>query len=182
MTIFLNILLALIALPLIVALFVRKKYALQRTITINRPCAVLYDYVSHVRNQEAFNKWMMADPHARKTYRGTDGTVGFVYAWDSDVKQVGQGEQEIKDLVADARVALEVRFIKPFEGKADSTITFQSISPDQTTVTWAFQSGMKYPMNIMLLFIDFEKILGKDLEITLQNLKDVQENKTVAYL
>jgi hypothetical protein len=34
---------------------------------------------------------------------------------------------------------------------------------------------MKYPMNIMLLFINFEKILGKDLEITLRNLKDIQE-------
>jgi hypothetical protein len=101
--------------------------------------------------------------------------VGFVYAWDSDVKQVGQGEQEIKNLMADERVELEVRFVKPFEGRADSIITFQSVSPDQTNVTWAFQSGMKYPMNIMLLFINFEKILGKDLEITLQNLKDVQE-------
>ena len=34
---------------------------------------------------------------------------------------------------------------------------------------------MKYPMNIMLLFINFEKLLGKDLEITLRNLKDIQE-------
>jgi uncharacterized protein YndB with AHSA1/START domain len=173
--IIISILLAVIALPLIVALFVRKKYALQRSITINRPRAAVYDYVSQIRNQDAYNKWVMADPHSRKTFRGTDGTVGFVYAWDSDVKQVGQGEQEIKNLIADERVELEVRFVKPFEGRADSIITFQSVSPDQTNVTWGFQSGMKYPMNIMLLFINFEKILGKDLEITLQNLKDVQE-------
>jgi hypothetical protein len=175
MTTFISILIAVIALPLIVALFVRKKYALQRSITINRSRADVYDYISHIRNQDAYNKWVMADPHSRKTFRGTDGTVGFVYAWDSDVKQVGQGEQEIKNLVADQRVHLEVRFIKPFEGRADSIITLQGISPDQTTVTWAFQSGMKYPMNIMLLFINFEKILGNDLEITLQNLKTVQE-------
>jgi hypothetical protein len=175
MTIIISILLAVIVLPLVVALFVRKKYALQRSVTINRPPAVVYYYVSHIRNQDAYNKWVMADPHSRKTFRGTDGTLGFVYAWDSDVKQVGQGEQEIKTLITDQRVALEVRFVKPFEGRADSIITFQSISPDQTNVTWAFQSGMKYPMNIMLLFINFEKILGNDLEITLQNLKNVLE-------
>lgn len=175
MATFMIILITVIALPLIVALFVRKKYALQRSITINRPRAALYDYASHIRNQDAYNKWVMADPHARKTFRGTDGTVGFVYAWDSDVKQVGKGEQEIKNLITDERVELDVRFIKPFEGQADSIITFQSLSPDQTNVTWAFHSGMKYPMNIMLLFINFEKILGSDLEITLQNLKNVQE-------
>jgi uncharacterized protein YndB with AHSA1/START domain len=175
MTIFLSVLFGVIVLPLVVALFVRKKYALQRSITINRPRAAVYDYVSYVRNQEAYNKWVMADPHARKNFRGSDGMEGFVYAWDSDVKQVGQGEQEIKKLVTDERVELEVRFIKPFDGRADSIITFQPVSAEQTSVTWAFQSGMKYPMNIMLLFINFEKILGNDLEITLQNLKSQQE-------
>jgi hypothetical protein len=37
----------------------------------------------------------MMDPDMKKTYRGTDGTVGFVSEWESNKKDVGTGEQEI---------------------------------------------------------------------------------------
>lgn len=36
----------------------------------------------------------MTDPNMRKNFKGTDGTVGFCYAWDGN-KKAGKGEQEI---------------------------------------------------------------------------------------
>jgi len=36
---------------------------------------------------------------------------------------------------------------------------------------------MKYPMNIMLLFMDIPGMLGKDLETSLTNLKSVLEKQ-----
>jgi hypothetical protein len=36
---------------------------------------------------------------------------------------------------------------------------------------------MKYPMNIMLLFMNMDEMLGKDLETGLVNLKAVMEKK-----
>jgi hypothetical protein len=33
-----------------------------------------------------------------KGIRGTDGTVGFVYGWDSKNKNAGKGEQEIMNI------------------------------------------------------------------------------------
>ena len=38
----------------------------------------------------------MMDRNVKKSFKGTDGTVGFVAAWDSDNKKVGKGEQEVK--------------------------------------------------------------------------------------
>jgi hypothetical protein len=34
----------------------------------------------------------MMDPNAKMEYKGTDGTVGFISAWDSKIKYVGKGE------------------------------------------------------------------------------------------
>jgi hypothetical protein len=51
----------------------------------------------------------------------------------------------------------------------------QSVSGDQTNVKWGFESEMKYPMNLMLLFMNMENMVGKDLSIGLSNLKSVLE-------
>lgn len=166
---------SLLVLVLIVALFVKKNYSLQRQITINRPKQEVFDFVKLTQNAMGYNKWFMTDPNHHKELHGTDGTPGFVYVWDSDVKQAGKGEQEIKSIIDGSLIKHEIRFIKPFEGKADATMETKDDGNGQTIVVWAFSSGMKYPMNIMLLLMDFEKVLGKDLEESLQNLKTLLE-------
>jgi hypothetical protein len=47
----------------------------------------------------------------------------------------------------------------------------ESAENGTTVVVWTFSSAMKYPTNIMMLFMNFEKMLGSDMEISLQNLK-----------
>lgn len=167
----LGAIIVLIAIVLIVAMFVRKNYVIRRQIIIDKPKQQVFDYVKFTQNAMQYNKWFMTDPNHRKELRGTDGTAGFVYAWDSDMKQAGKGEQETKAVADGARLDYEIRFIKPFEGKADVAMTTDAVTDISTRVDWSFSSGMKYPMNIMLLFMDFEKMLGKDMEESLQNLK-----------
>lgn len=117
----------------------------------------------------------MADPDMKKELRGTDGNVGFVYAWDSQNKQVGKGEQEITNIIEGEKVEYEIRFVKPFEGISPVYISTGSIAPSETRVKWVFQAKMPYPMNILLLFFNFPKMLGKDLEASLINLKTILE-------
>ena len=54
-------------------------------------------------------------------------------------------------------------------------MTCQSVNPNETTVSWGFNGKMKYPMNLMLLFMDMEEMLGNDLQTGLENLKNVLE-------
>ncbi len=68
----------------------------------------------------------MMDPNLKKDFRGTDGTVVFVFAWHGN-KQAGEGEQEIKSIREGERLDLEIRFVRPFEG-LDLPITTQPIS------------------------------------------------------
>ncbi len=115
-----------------------------------------------------------AGPALKKEFRGTDGTVGFVYAWDSNKKNAGKGEQEIKNIKEGERVDVEVRFQKPFHGIATAPIITEGMSANQTKVKWAMNGNTKYPLNFMNLFMD--NMLGKDLEASLNNLKTILEN------
>jgi hypothetical protein len=164
------ILAALIALVLIAALFTHKDYAIQRSIVIEKPRQEVFQYIRHLKNQDFYSKWVMADPNVKKSYRGTDGTVGFVYAWDGN-QQAGKGEQEIKNIQEGERMDLEIRFERPFAGIGNTPFITETVAPGQTRVTWGMSSAMRYPMNAMLLFMNMDKLLGKDLEESLSNLK-----------
>ncbi len=175
MNIFIKILIgigALITLLLIVALFVKKEYTIEREITINKPRTEVFNYVKHLKNQDNYSKWVMQDPEMKKEFRGTDGTVG-VYAWDSNKKNAGKGEQEIKGIKEGERVDVEVRFQRPFQGIATAPIITEGMSVNQTKVKWAMKGESKYPLNFMNLFMD--NMLGKDLEESLTNLKTILE-------
>lgn len=177
LTTILGIFAGIIAVVLVLALIAPKKYAVQRSIIINRSRQQIFDYIKFLRNMDYYSKWVMTDPNKRMTYTGTDGTEGFAAAWDSDIKQAGKGEQTIEKIIDGERIDIRVVFIKPFAGVADTYIATQSVTEDTTTVKWAFASKMPFPMNAMLLFINMEKMLGADMEISLNNLKQILEKE-----
>jgi uncharacterized membrane protein len=164
--------LIILAIPLIIALFVKNEYAVEREITINKPKTEVFNYVKHLKNQDNYSKWVRTDPNMKKNFHGTDGTIGFVYAWDGN-KEAGKGEQQIKNIVEGKRIDVEIRFVKPFEGLATAPIITEPVSENQTKVKWALKGKSAYPMNFMNLFID--NMLGKDLETSLSTLKGVLE-------
>ncbi len=168
--------LGLVALVLIVALFVKKEYAVVREITINKAKQEVFDYLKFLKNQDNFSVWAQRDSNMKKEFKGTDGTVGFVSAWDGN-KEVGKGEQEIKKITEGERLDFELRFIEPFEAKDNAYMTTEAVDTVHTKVTWGFDGKMNYPMNLMLVFMDMDKMLGPDLEKGLTNLKGVLEKE-----
>lgn len=164
--------LGLIVLLLVVALFVNKEYTVEKEVVVNKSKQEVFDYVKYVKNQNNYNKWAMADPNAKKEYKGTDGTVGFIYAWEGNNK-VGKGEQQIRNIEDGQRVDFDLHFIKPFEGKANAWITTESVSGNQTKIKWGMHGRSPYPLNIMNLFVP--GVLGKDLQTSLDQLKAILE-------
>lgn len=174
MKIFKKLLIALaiiIAIPLLLALFIKKDYAVEREIVINKPKPEVFDYVKYLKNQNNYSKWATMDPDMKKTYSGTDGTVGFVSGWESQKDDVGVGEQEIKKITEGERIDYELRFIKPFESTEQAYMITEEAGNNQTKVKWGFKGRMNYPMNLMLLFMDFEGMIGNDFETGLNRLK-----------
>jgi hypothetical protein len=171
------VLVILIAIPLIAALFLRKDYAVEREVTINKPKQEVFEYVKYLKNQNKFSKWANLDPNMKQEFRGTDGTVGFVSAWESQSDDVGKGEQEIKGIKDGERIDYEIRFLKPFESTSPAYMTTETVNGNQTKVKWGFSGHMPYPMNLMLSVMNMEQMLGDDFQLGLNNLKGIMEKQ-----
>ena len=170
------VLVVIIAALLVTALFTKKSYFVEKEVLINKPKNEVFDYVKYLKNQNQYSKWANLDPHMKTAFKGTDGAPGFVSAWDSNQKNVGKGEQEIKKITDGERIDYEIRFIKPFPSTAPSYMTTEAVNEHQTKVKWAFAGNMTYPMNLMLLFMDMNKMIGDDLQTGLNNLKGIMES------
>jgi hypothetical protein len=164
----------LIAIPLILALFVRSDYAVEREVLIERPKQEVFDYIRYLKNQDNFSVWAARDPDMVQQFRGIDGTVGFISAWEGN-DDVGKGEQEIVGISEGDRIDYVLRFIEPFEGNADASLITEDVGGNRTRVTWTFSSSMPYPFNLMLLVMDLDNLLGDDLQTGLDNLKAILE-------
>lgn len=163
---------AIIALLLIIALFMKKEHYVKREIIINAPLQKVFDYVRLLKNQDEFNKHAMAGPDREREYKGTDGTVGFIYSWKGN-KNAGEGEKEIKNIIEGKRVESEIRFVKPMTATASIIIETEPLSDDQTKLSWSNAGTLKYPVNIMIPMM--EKMLPKEMDSSLSTLKNILE-------
>jgi uncharacterized protein YndB with AHSA1/START domain len=166
----------LVAFVLIGAALVKSEYAVEREVTIHKPRPEVFKYVKFLKNQDNYSVWSQMDPNSKKTYTGIDGTVGFIATWDSKNENVGKGEQEITKIVEGERIDLALRFQEPFETNDMAYMVTEDASDGHTKVKWGFNGKMKYPMNLLLLFMDMEGMLGKDLQQGLDNLKAKMES------
>jgi len=170
-----SVIAALIILLLVIAMFIKKEYTIEREISINQPVQQVFFYIKYLKNQDAYSVWNQLDPAMQRTYSGTDGTVGFTYAWDSTNKQAGKGEQQITSIKEGERIDMALHFIKPFEGRSVAWMSTTPAAGNQSKVQWGINGKMNYPMNIMLLFMNMENMIGKDLSGGLANLKKILE-------
>ncbi len=168
---------AFIVLLLIVGLFVKKELSAEREVIINKPLQEVYEYVKLLKNQNNYSKWSAMDTGMKKTYKGIDGTIGFISAWDGN-KDVGKGEQEIKKIDVGRRIDYELRFEKPMKSTNKAFITTEAINDSTTKVTWGFEGKINYPFNVLNTFGTMDKSLGNDFGTGLKNLKILLEKRS----
>jgi imidazole glycerol phosphate synthase subunit HisF len=146
---------------------------IEKTIDISKDSAKVFDYLRLTRNQDNFSVWNMADPGMKKTFTGEDGKVGYTYSWESEMKNVGAGEQKITSVDEGSAIKYDIRFFRPMKNTGTSEFKVSSAGSSASRVTWIFESPSKFPMSLFAPI--FKKMLGKDLEKGLQNLKNILE-------
>jgi hypothetical protein len=161
-----------IVLLLIVALFMKREHYVKCEITINAPRQKVFDYLKLLKNQDTFNKYATTDPNRKEEFKGTDGTVGYIYSWSGN-KNAGEGEKEIINIIEGKKIETEIRFVKPMTTSATIIMETESLSDNQTKVTWSNAGKLKYPLNIMIPM--FQKMFAKDMDISLSTLKNILE-------
>lgn len=170
MTVFFYILAGVFVLILILAFLAPKTYNISRSIEIRQPKARVFEYLRFLKNQEAWSPWEKKDPNMVKQFRGTDGEVGAISSWQGN-REVGEGEQELTNIIPGERVESELRFFKPWKSTSSAYLVVEETSDNGSRVIWGFSGRNKFPMSIMMLFMNMDKMVGRDFEEGLAALK-----------
>ncbi len=148
-------------------------FRIQRSASITAPREKIFALINDFHNWGVWSPWEKKDPDMRRTFSGAPSGQGAAYAWEGD-KNVGKGRMEITEAVSPSKVALKLDFEKPFE--AHNTVAFM-FEPrgDATNVTWGMQGPTPFFAKIIHVFISMDKMVGKDMEQGLANLKAAAE-------
>jgi uncharacterized protein YndB with AHSA1/START domain len=148
-------------------------FRVQRAASIKAPPEKIFSLINDFNRWSVWSPWEKKDPAMKRTFGATTSGKGAEYAWEGN-KDVGQGSMEIAESVAPSKVALKLDFVKPFEAHNLVEFTLEPKS-DATTVTWLMQGDTPYFAKIIHVFINMDKMVGKDFETGLANLKAIAE-------
>ncbi len=148
-------------------------FSVQRTATINAPGDRIFPLINDFKRWDAWSPWEKKDPAMKRTYGSITSGKGAHYGWDGN-GDVGQGSMDITESVPATRVALNLDFVKPFEGHNTVVFTLASTG-NTTTVTWTMRGPAPFITKVMQVFCDMDSMIGKDFEAGLANLKTVAE-------
>ncbi len=163
---------ALIAVILIAASTKPNTVRYERSIVINASPDRILAQISDFRKWAPWSPWEKKDPDMHRDYSGSPSGVGAKYGWTGNSK-VGEGRMEVTGTTADS-VAIAMEFIKPW--KAHCAVVFRTTSDGGgTRLTWTMDGPQIFMGKVMSLFMDMDKMIGKDFEAGLGSLKAVAE-------
>jgi hypothetical protein len=149
-------------------------FRIQRSATIKAGPEKIYPHISDFHRWGAWSPWEKLDPALKRTYSGAPNGTGAVYEWDGN-KQVGKGRMEIMEASPSSRIMIKLDFLKPFEAHNTAEFTLNGHN-DGTNVTWAMNGRQPFMFKVMSLFFSMDKMIGKDFESGLANLRNIAES------
>jgi uncharacterized protein YndB with AHSA1/START domain len=148
-------------------------FRVQRTTSIKAPPEKIFALVNDLRSHGLWSPWEKKDPAMKKSYSGAASGAGSVYEWDGN-KNIGKGRMEITETAPPSKVTFKLDFIKPFEGHNIAEFTLDR-NGDATNVTWAIYGPSPFLSKVMSLFCNMDRMIGKEFETGLANLKTITE-------
>lgn len=162
-----------VALLLLFALTRPDAFRVERSITIKADPTKVFALLNDFHFFGKWSPWEALDPAMKVTHSGAASGPGAVYEWSGN-DAVGAGRMEILKTEPNRQVNVKLDFLQPFEGHNTSEYTL-STNGDATTVTWAMFGPSPYISKLIGLFVSMDRMIGKDFEKGLAQLKAVAE-------
>ena len=162
-----------IAIVLIIAATKPNTFSVQRATLVKAPAEKIFPFINDFHQWGSWSPYEHKDPAMKRTYGGAASGKGAVYAWDGD-RNVGSGRMEILDASAPAKIVIKLDFFTPFEGHNTAEFTMLP-QGDATNLTWLMHGPAPFMAKIMHVFMNIDRMVGKDFEIGLANLKRLTE-------
>lgn len=149
------------------------EFRVQRASTIKASPEKIYPLLTNFRSWSLWSPWENKDPGMKRRFGGTQQGTGAVYAWDGD-SNVGEGEMTIVEAVPASKVAVDLKFTRPFEARNRVDFTLEP-QGESTRVTWVMHGKSPFLAKVMQVFFDMDKMVGPDMDQGLVNLKAAAE-------
>ncbi|MGO4573421.1 SRPBCC family protein [Microvirga sp. 2TAF3] len=148
-------------------------FRIQRAASIKAPPEKIFAFINDFQHWGIWSPWEKMDPAMKRMHSGAASGKGSVYTWAGNSK-VGAGRMEITDTSPSSKVTIKLDFFKPFEGHNMAEFTLEPAG-DSTNVTWVMHGPRPYFVKLMSIFVNMDKMIGKDFETGLSNLKSAAE-------
>jgi hypothetical protein len=150
-------------------------FVVKRSAVIDAPPGTLEAMVSDFHQWGRWSPYETMDPAMKRTYGGPASGVGATYAWVGNDK-VGTGGMEIQKVIPAREVVVGLHFVKPFKADSIGRFTFEPQGAG-TRVTWSMEGENPYIAKLMGLVFNMDKLVGKDFETGLANMKKAAEKQ-----
>jgi Polyketide cyclase / dehydrase and lipid transport len=166
-----------LAVVVVLVLAARKPdhFRVQRSASIDAPPERIFPLINDFHRWGAWSPWEHKDPDMKRTFSGAGSGRGSIYEWAGNSK-VGTGRMEIVESSAPSKVAIQLDFLKPFEGHNIATFTMEPAGK-ATNVTWVMDGPTPFIGKIMHVFMNMDRMVGTDFEAGLANLKTAAEHE-----
>ena len=148
-------------------------FRVERATNIKAPPEKIFALVDDLRSHGRWSPWEKKDPAMKRTYSGAASGVGAIYEWEGN-KNIGKGRMEIAAVSPPSKIIFKLDFIKPFEAHNIAEFTLDERG-DATNVTWAIYGPSPLLSKVMGLFCNMDKMIGREFETGLANLKTIAE-------
>jgi polyketide cyclase/dehydrase/lipid transport protein len=148
-------------------------FRIERSGEMQAPPDKIFTQINDFHNWASWSPWEKMDPNLKRTYSGAASGWGAIYEWEGN-KKVGKGRMEIAESLAPSKITINLDFLKPFEAHNTAEFTLEP-KGDTTKLTWAMLGRQPFMFKVMKIFLDMDKMVGKDFEAGLANLKAIAE-------
>ena len=152
------------------------RFRVQRSLSVQAPADRIFGLINDFHKWASWSPYEKLDPTMTKTFSGAESGTGAAYAWSGNSK-AGEGRMEILSTVPPSKITIKLDFLKPFEGHNTAEFTMEP-SGGATKVTWAMFGPQKFMFKLMSIFMSMDKLVGKDFEQGVANIKGLAENKS----
>jgi Polyketide cyclase / dehydrase and lipid transport len=163
-----------IAVVLILAATKPDTFTVQRAAVVKAPPEKIFPLINDFHQWGTWSPWEGKDPGMKRNYSGAASDRGAVYAWDGN-KNVGSGRMEILDTSSPSKIVINLDFFKPFEAHNTAEFTMLPQGDGATNISWVMHGPAPFVSKMMKVFMNIDKMVGKDFEIGLSNLKKLTE-------
>jgi len=153
------------------------RFRVERTQAMQASPERIFELIDDFHNWASWSPYEKLDAAMKKTFSGAPRGKGAVYAWAGNSK-AGEGRMEILNAVPSSKITIKLDFLKPFEGHHTAEFTLDS-KGGSMDVTWAVYGLQPYLFKLMSIFLNMDKMMGKEFAAGLANMKAIAESRTV---